>query len=319
MDIMSLFAITTGVAVFMLGMLLIKYSLSENFTEKSEMLLKKFTSGRFSATAVGTLATAVLQSSSAASVITSALADNGAISLYGAFWIIVGANLGTSFTGLLTAVSLSEIAPFAVTIGIALISFARKKALHCAGVFFAGFGLLFIGMNIMEGAAAEIRDNPVIYGVLEGCSSPFAGILTGSFFTALIQSSAAVTALLQTMAYDGIIGIRQAFYIILGSNIGTCATCLIASLGLGGGAKKVSYMHILYNLAGSLLFVFLSFFVPLPEIAGDIFPGNIKLQIGALNVIFNGASAIIALMLPIKEKNKKRDLHFVRSMVKYSR
>ncbi len=319
MDIMSLFAIATGVAVFMLGMLLIKYSLSENFTEKSEKLLKKFTAGRFSATAVGTLATAVLQSSSAASVITAALADNGAISLYGAFWIIVGANLGTSFTGLLTAVSLSEIAPFAVTIGIALISFARKKAFHNAGVFFAGFGLLFIGMNIMESAAAEIRDNPVIFGVLEGCSSPFAGILTGSLFTALIQSSAAVTALLQTMAYDGIIGIRQAFYIILGSNIGTCATCLIASLGLGGGAKKVSYMHILYNLAGSFLFVLLSFFIPLPEIAGNIFSGNIKLQIGALNVIFNGASAVIALMLPIKEKNKKRDLHFARRMVKYSR
>ena len=319
MDIMSLFALASGVSVFMLGMLMIKYSLSENFTEKSERLLKKFTSGRFSATAVGALATAALQSSSASSVITAALADNGTISLYGAFWIIVGANLGTTFTGLLTAVSLSEIAPLAVTIGVALISLTKKKTFHGAGVFFSGFGLLFVGMNIMEASAAVIKSSPVAYGILEGCSSPLAGLLTGSFFTALIQSSAAVTALLQTMAYDGIIGMRQAFYMILGSNIGTCATCFIASLGLGGGAKKVAYMHILYNLAGSLLFVLLSFFVPLPEIAGSIFPGNIKLQIGALNVIFNGASAIIALMLPVKERNKKRDLHFAPSVVKYSR
>lgn len=319
MNIMSLFALSTGVAVFMLGMMLIKHSLGENFTEKSEKLLKKFTSGRFSATAVGTLATAVLQSSSASSVITAALADSGTISLYGAFWIIVGANLGTTFTGLLTAVSLSDIAPFSVIIGIALISFSKKKLLRGTGIFLSGFGLLFIGMNIMEEAAADIKNSTVVYGMLEGCSSPFTGILTGSFFTALIQSSAAVTALLQTMAYDGIIGIRQAFYIILGSNIGTCATCFIASLGLGGGAKKVSYMHIVYNLAGSVLFVFLSFLIPLPEIAGSIFPGNIKMQIGALNVIFNGASALIALMLPIKEKNKKRDLHFVPRMVKYSR
>lgn len=317
MDIMSLFALGTGVSVFMLGMLLIKHSLGENFSRKSEELLNKFTSGRLSATAVGTLATAVLQSSSASSVITATLVDNGSLSLYGAFWIIVGANLGTTFTGLLTAVSLSEIAPFAVVAGIALISLTKRKLFHGIGVFFAGFGLLFIGMNMMETAATGIKDSPVLYSMLESCSSPFTGIITGSFFTALIQSSAAVTALLQTMAYDGILGIRQAFYIILGSNIGTCATCLIASTGLGGGAKKVAYMHVIYNLAGSLLFVLLSLFIPLPEIVQSIFPDNVKLQIGALNVIFNGASAIIALILPIKKK--KQDLHFVSPVVKYSR
>ena len=317
MSIMSLFALATGVSVFMLGMMLIKHSLGENFSEKSERLLNKFTSGRFSATAVGTVATAVLQSSSASSVITATLVDNGSLSLYSAFWIIVGANLGTTFTGLLTAVPLSEIAPFSVVAGIALISLTKKRLFHGAGVFFSGFGLLFIGMNIMENAAADIKDSPVLYSMLENCSSPFTGIITGSFFTALIQSSAAVTALLQTMAYDGILGIRQAFFIILGSNIGTCATCFIASTGLGGGAKKVAYMHILYNLAGSVFFAILSFFVPLPEIAESIFPDNIKLQIGALNVIFNGVSAIVALILPVK--SKKQDLHFIPRMLKYNR
>lgn len=320
MNIMSVFALGTGISVFMLGMMLIKYSLGENFSKKSEELLKKFTSGRFSAAAVGTLATAVLQSSSASSVITATLVDNGALSLYGAFWIIVGANLGTTFTGLLTAVSFSEFAPAACILGIALISLTKKKALYGAGVFLTGFGLLFVGMDIMENAAGDIKNSPVIYDILQKSSSPLTGILTGSLFTAVIQSSAAVTALLQTMAYDGIIGIRQAFYIILGSNIGTCATCFIASMGLGGGAKKVALMHIFYNFAGSLLFVFLAFFVPLPEITGSLFTGNIKMQIGFINVVFNGVCALAALILPIKEKNKeKQHLHFVSPVVKYSR
>ena len=317
MRIMSLFALGTGIAVFMLGMMLIKYSLGENFSNKTESLLHKFTAGRFSATAVGTFSTALVQSSSAISIITATLVDKGVLSLYRAFWIIVGANLGTTFTGLLTAVSFSDFAPAFLILGIALISLTKKKSLHGFGVFFAGFGLLFVGMDIMESAAGELKSSPFIYSVLRNSSSPLTGLLTGSLFTAVIQSSAATTALLQTMAYDGVIGIRQAFYIILGANIGTCATCFIASLGLGGGAKKVSYMHIFYNLAGSLFFVLLAVFVPLPEIAEGFFPGNVKMQIGVLNVLFNGASAIIALILPVKKK--KQDLHFIPSVVKYSR
>ncbi len=320
MNIMSVFALGTGIAVFMLGMMLIKYSLGENFSKKSEELLNKFTSGRFSAVAVGTVATAILQSSSASSVITAALVDSGVLSLYRAFWIIVGANLGTTFTGLLTAASFSEIAPAACIIGIALISLTKKKLLHGVGVFLTGLGLLFVGMDIMKSSAGDIKNSPVIYDILIRSSSPLTGILTGSFFTALIQSSAAVTALLQTMAYDGIIGVRQAFYIILGSNIGTCATCFVASLGLGDGAKKVAFLHIFYNLAGSLIFVILSFFIPLPEIAEDFFQGNIKMQIGFINVVFNGASALIALLAPIREnKSKKQHLHFLPRVLKYSR
>ena len=320
MDIMSVLALGTGISVFMLGMLCIKYSLGENFSGKSEELLNKFTSGRFSAVAVGTVATAILQSSSASSVITAALADKGVLSLYRAFWIIAGANLGTTFTGLLTAVSFSEIAPSFCIAGIALISLTKGKRLHGCGVFLTGLGLLFVGMNIMEGAVGNIKNSPFVYNVLVRSSAPLTGILTGSFFTALFQSSAAVTALLQAMAYDGIIGISQAFYIILGSNIGTCATCFIASMGLGGAAKKVALMHIVYNLAGALFFIILAFFVPLPEIAERFFTGNIKMQIGFLNVLFNGISVFLVLFLPIKENNsKKQHLHFTFPVLKYIR
>ncbi len=320
MNIMSVFALGTGTAVFMLGMMLIKYSLGENFSKKSENLLNKFTSGRFSAVATGAVATAILQSSSASSVITATLADKGAVSLYKAFWIIVGANLGTTFTGLLTAASFSEIAPAACIIGILFISLTKRRVLHGAGVFLTGFGLLFVGMNIMESAAGDIKDSPVIYDILLKSSSPLTGVLTGSFLTAVIQSSAAVTALLQTMAYDGIIGISQAFYIILGANIGTCATCFIASMSLGGSAKKVALFHIIYNLVGSLLFIILGEFIPVAGLASGFFDGNIKMQIGFLNVLFNGISAVAALLLPIKENNReKHHLHLTKPVLKYTR
>ena len=325
MSILSVLSLLAGVAIFMFGMLLIKYALSENLNKKTEGLMKKFTSGRFSATLTGTAVTAALQSSSASSVITATLVDNGSLSLYSAFWIIVGANLGTTFTGLLTAVSFSDIAPFFCVIGIVLLAMTERKGLSTAGIFFMGFGLLFVGMATMKNAVGDIRDSRVVYDILQKSSSPFTGLLTGCFFTALIQSSAATTALLQTMAEDGIVGIRQCFYILLGANVGTCATCVIASSGLGSSAKKVSWMHTMYNFSGSVFFVLLSLVIPLPEMAEQFFPGNVKMQTGMINVFFNLITAIIALMLPVKKafcsekSNKINYLHSFPRVLKYNR
>ena len=325
MSILSLLSLLAGVAIFMFGMLLIKYSLSENFNEKTEALLKKFTSDRFSATLTGTVATAALQSSSASSVITAALVDSGKLSLYSAFWIIVGANLGTTFTGLLTAASFSDIAPFMCIVGTALLTLTKSKRLNGAGIFFMGFGLLFVGMATMKAAVGDIRNSEIAYDILQNSSSPVTGLLTGCFFTALIQSSAATTALLQTLAEDGLVGIRQCFYILLGANIGTCATCVIASSGLGSAAKRVSQMHTLYNFFGSVFFVLLSLVLPLPEMAEMFFPGDIKMQTGVLNVFFNLAAAVIVLLLPVKrfisseKSNKINYLHSFPPVLKCNR
>ncbi len=322
MGILSIVLLSSGVAVFMFGMLLIKQTLGDSFGERSEKMLSRFTSGRVSSLLTGTAVTALLQSSSAVSVLTAAFADKGAISLYTAMWLIVGANLGTTFTGLLTAVSFADAAPLACVIGVALIMLSKGKRARLAGYFFAGFGLLFVGMGMMEAAAEDIRKSVVIYEILRKSSSPLTGLLTGSLFTALIQSSSAVTALLQSMAEDEIIGISQAFYIILGANIGTCATCLIASRGLGTAARSVALIHVLYNLSGSLLFVFLAEIFPVAEIALRLFPGDVKMQIGFLNVFFNGVSALFMLLLPVtegtfrKKESENRHLHLRFDMVK---
>lgn len=306
MGVLSALYIASGVAVFILGMYIIKYALEKNYGKKLEGILTRFTGNRFSAVLTGALVTFMMQSSSASSVLTAAFVDSGYISLYKAFWIIVGANAGTTFTGLFTALDISLYAPVLLVPGILIISVCKKENLVNKGLLITGIGLIFTGLGIMGNSVEEIKNMHFLWEVLSMCSSPVTGITVGAFITAVIQSSSAVTAILQTLASGGFIGIRQAFFIILGSNIGTCGTSAIASMGLKNGAKKVALLHIVYNLAGVLLFLAVSLIFPLPEFIENTFPSGIKTQIAVINIVFNAASAVLALMLPVREGNAVR-------------
>ena len=301
MGALSALCIGVGVSLFMLGMYIIKYALEKSYGKKLEGILARFTGNRFSAVITGALVTFMMQSSSASSVLTAAFVDSGYITLYKAFWIIVGANAGTTFTGLFTALDISLYAPVVLVPGILIITFCKKESRVNKGLLIIGIGLIFTGLGIMGDGVEKIKNLHFLSEVLSLCSSPVTGILVGAFITAAIQSSSAVTAILQTLASGGIIGIRQAFFIILGSNIGTCGTLAIASMGLKNGAKKVAAMHIVYNLAGALLFLIASLFFPLPEFIEASFPSGIKTQIAVINIVFNVVSAVIALMLPLRE------------------
>lgn len=298
-----------GISLFILGMLMIKYSLKENYGDKLQKYLLKFTRNRVSGVLTGAAVTFCMQSSSASSVLTAAFVDSGYLDLYRAFWIIAGANAGTAFTGLITAMDVSAVAPVFCVAGVVMISFCRKKKLTGAGIVLTGLGLLFVGMNFMTEASQEISGLPFLQKGLIMCSSPVTGVLAGAFITALVQSSSAVTAILQSLAGSGIIGIEQAYYIILGSNIGTCATCAVSCAGLSKGAKYVSYMHILYNAAGALLFFVLGEIFPVSCFSEYISSDNIKTAVAGINIIFNVVSALAALMLPVRsftgEKRKQ--------------
>jgi len=302
--LISFISLGSGVALFMFGMLLVKYSLEKNYGDKMKDILSKFTGNRFLSTLTGAFVTFALQSSSASSVLTAAFVDSGYLTLYKAFWIIVGANAGTTFTGLLTAVDFSNYTGILLVIGIIIISVCKKQRNINKGVLLSGLGMMFTGLTFMGNAVNGVKEHKIFISILSSCSSPVTGILSGALVTAVIQSSSAVTAVLQSLAGEGLIGIRQAFYMILGANIGTCATCAIASMGLSGGAKKVSLMHIMYNLSGSVLFVFLSSFIPVPEIVEGFCGNNMKLSIALINIIFNVCTAVAALSLPIKEKTE---------------
>lgn len=302
MSFFSALQLSVGVSLFIFGMLLIKYSLKENYGNKLKKFLSDFTGNRFSAVLTGAFVTFAMQSSSASSVLTAAFVDSGYLSLYKAFWIIVGANAGTAFTGLVTALDMTKSAPVLCVVGVVLISFCKSKKNVGAGIMLTGMGLLFVGMTFMGDAVSAVSESAFFAEVLTMCSSPLTGLLAGTLFTALIQSSSAVTALLQTLAFEGIIGIRHAYYIILGSNIGTCATCAVSCIGLSKGAKYVSYMHIIYNAAGSLGFLLLAEVFPLPEYISSFAGDNIKASIAFINIFFNVATALLSLVLPIKEK-----------------
>ncbi len=301
MGALSALYIVSGVSVFILGMYIIKYALEKSYGRRLESILSRFTGNRFSAVMTGALVTFMMQSSSASSVLTAAFVDSGYITLYKAFWIIVGANAGTTFTGLFTALDITLYAPVLLVPGILIITFCKKESRVNKGLLITGVGLIFTGLGIMGDSVEEIKNMHFFSEVLSMCSSPVTGILVGAFITAVIQSSSAVTAILQTLASGGIIGIRQAFFIILGSNIGTCGTSAIASIGLKNGAKKVAVMHIVYNLAGALIFLLVSLLFPLPEFIENTFPSGIKTQVAVINIVFNIVSAVLALMLPVRE------------------
>lgn len=300
MIILPFIFLSAGVSVFILGMLMIKYTLRRSLADRIKNLLIRFTKNRLSACITGAAVTFCLQSSSASSVLTAAFSDSGVLTLYQAFFIIVGANLGTTFTGLFTAFPFFKALPVFTVIGIILLMLPERLKMTDAGIAVSGFGLMFTGMHIMGEASGEISSFTFVSDILAVSDSPFTGVLTGAFFTAVIQSSSAVTALLQVLSAQGIIGIRQVYYILLGSNIGTCATCAAASIGLRDSAKKVSLMHIFYNFAGVVIFVIIAEIIPLPEFIQSVSPENISMQTAVLNIFFNFASAVFALLLPVK-------------------
>lgn len=298
-------AVASGIAVFIFALRLLSTALRDSFAAELSRLLAKFTKNRFSACLTGALVTAAMQSSSASTVMTAALADSGVISVYSALWIVIGANVGTTLTGLLTAADFTGIAPLFSVAGALLLSFGKKKKLCAAGSALMGLGLMFVGMNIMNGAVRGLESSAFISELLKNCGNPVTGVLNGALVTAVIQSSAALTAILQTLSVNGAVGIRQAYYIILGANIGTCATSAVAAMGLKSSAKKVAAAHIIFNLAGSLFFVLIAAFIPVPELIAEKCAGGIKTQIAAVNIIINIVSAAAALCLPLKKPKAK--------------
>lgn len=302
MVFISFIGIAGSVALFMFGMLLVKYALEKEYGSSMKQILSEFSKNRITGFITGTFVTVALQSSSASSVLTAAFVDSGYLTLYNAFWIIVGANTGTTFTGLLSAWDFSAYSGILLVAGIMIISFCKKEKTTAKGLLLSGLGMMFTGLSLMGDSVNAIKDHEFFVSLLSSCNSPVPGIVSGAFVTALVQSSSAVTAILQSLAGEGLMDINQAYFMILGANIGTCATCAVASAGLSSGARKVSLMHILYNLAGSVLFAVASVFIPVAEIIFSVSGGNIKLSIALINIVFNSVTAAVALMLPIRKK-----------------
>lgn len=299
-DIEMLFKFAGGLGLFLYGMNIMADGLQKAAGNKMKSLLGILTGNRFLAVLVGALVTAIIQSSSATTVMVVGFVNAGLMDLTQAVGVIMGANIGTTITAWL--VSMNELgdilkpefyAPVVVCIGAFLILFAKKNRKKQVGEILVGFGALFIGLSFMSGAIIPYRDAPVFANAFMILGkNPILGILTGAVVTAVIQSSSASVGILQTLALNGMVNWGSAIFITLGQNIGTCITALLSSAGAHRTAKRAAVIHFLFNVIGTLIFgsVMFLIFAFNKELANAHIN---SVQISVFHTIFNIMNTIV--------------------------
>ena len=296
-DILSLLG---GLALFLFGMKLMSDSLEAAAGKRLKSILERLTSRPINGVLVGTGLTAIIQSSSATTVMVVGFVNSGLMSLTSAVWVIMGANIGTTITGQLIAIDITAIAPLIAFIGVAMIVFFKSKKLDAFGSVIGGLGILFIGMETMSNAMVPLRTMPEFVGLISKFQNPFIGILVGALFTALIQSSSASVGILQALAKSGVMTLSSSIYVLFGQNIGTCITSVLASIGTSKNAKRTTIIHLTFNIIGTVIFVSISMLFPFAHLVESITPNNVAAQIANVHTIFNVATTL--LLLPIGTK-----------------
>ncbi len=293
MEFTNVMGLLGGLALFLYGMQMMSTGLEVAAGDKMKQILEKLTTNRFLGIGVGALITALVQSSSATTVMVVGFVNSGMMTLRQAVWIIMGANIGTTITGQLIALNVGVIAPLVAFTGVALIVFSKNQKLHYIGNIFAGIGILFIGMDMMSDAMSPLQDSPAFIELLSKFDNPLLGIGVGAAFTAIIQSSAASIGILQTLANSGVIQLYGASFVLFGQNIGTCITALLASIGTNRNAKRTTMIHILFNVIGTIIFTILCIFTPLVSFIAGTNPGNPAGQIANMHTFFNIVTTIL--------------------------
>ncbi len=285
-----------GLGLFLYGMKLMGDGLENVAGEKLKSILEKVTSNRIMAVVVGAAVTAIIQSSSATTVMVVGFVNAGLMNLSQAAGVIIGANIGTTVTAQLVAFKLEDVAPIFIGIGTAIILFSKNKKRRDLGNIILGFGILFMGLGVMSEAMTPMKDSPAFKDfILMIGDNWILGIITGLAMTAVLQSSSATTGLLIALASTGAINMSVALPVIFGCNIGTCVTALLSSIGTNKTARKAALIHLIFNLAGTL--VFLPLMTPLTHLVESLTPGDIKRQIANAHTVFNVTNTIV--MLPL--------------------
>ena len=300
MKLTDIFAMCGGLALFLYGMTMMSNGLELAAGNKMKSILEKLTTNRFLGVIVGALITAVIQSSSATTVMVVGFVNAGLMNLTNAVWVIMGANIGTTITGQLIAIDITALAPIIAFVGIAMIVFFKSKKMDAFGTIIGGLGILFMGMEMMSNAMVPLRSSPDFIRIVSTFENPFIGILVGAVFTAIIQSSSASVGILQALAKSGVVTLPSAIYVLFGQNIGTCITAVLASIGTGRNAKRTTIIHLSFNLIGTIIFVTISMLLPFADFVQSLTPGNIPAQIANVHTVFNVVTTI--LLLPFGTK-----------------
>ncbi|MBR3839061.1 MAG: Na/Pi cotransporter family protein [Clostridia bacterium] len=313
--IQSLIWLLAGVGIFIVGMNFMSSSLEKGAGAGMKKMLEKISNNRFSGVCIGAGVTAIVQSSSATSVMVIGLVNAGVMTLVQATSIIMGANVGTTITGILVALKNDyfNMAMYLLAFIGVMLTFLQKEKAKIAGNLCCGLGLIFVGLNIMS--SEEAFGNPLVEEMFTGIFSkidfPVLLIVVGIIFTALIQSSSAATGVVITMVGTGVLPLDMALFIVLGANIGTCVTAMLASVGAKPNSKRVAFIHFVFNFIGTVLFtaIIWIFKDPVVDLLSTAFPGSdpmaLQMRVSAFHVIFNVSTT--ALLLP-----------FVKQLVKLS-
>ncbi len=295
MNVTDLLGLLGGLALFLYGMQMMSAGLEDAAGNRMKQILERLTANRFLGVAVGAGITAVIQSSSATTVMVVGFVNSGMMTLKQAVWIIMGANIGTTITGQLIALDVGALAPLFAFVGVVFIVFVKKIVFHHYGQIIAGLGILFIGMEMMSSAMMPLRDSPAFVDLVSNFSNPFIGILAGAAFTALIQSSSASVGILQALAVSGVIGLPTAVYVLFGQNIGTCITAVLASIGTSRNAKRTTVIHLMFNIIGTVLFTAVCMATPLTDFMVSLTPDKPAAQIANMHTLFNIVTTLLLL------------------------
>lgn len=292
----NIISLLGGLALFLYGMQMMSAGMEAAAGNRMKSILEKLTANRFLGVAVGAGITAVIQSSSATTVMVVGFVNSGMMTLRQAVWIIMGANIGTTITGQLIALDAGAIAPLIAFAGVAMIVFLKNQKAHHIGSILGGLGILFIGMDMMSNAMMPLRDSEAFVSLMTRFTNPLLGILAGAVFTSIIQSSSASVGILQALAQSGVIPFSGAVYVLFGQNIGTCITALLASIGTSRNAKRTTVIHLSFNIIGTAIFTVATICLPLTAWVAAMTPGNVVSQIANMHTLFNIVTT--ALLLP---------------------
>ena len=313
--IQSLIWLLAGVGVFIVGMNFMGDALEKSAGSGMKRLLERISNNRFSGVGIGAGVTAIIQSSSATSVMVIGLVNAGVMTLMQATPIIMGANIGTTITGVLVALKNDyfNMAMYLLAFAGVMMGFFKNQKIKIAGSLCCGLGLIFVGLEVMS--SEQAFGNPLVENmfteIFKMIDFPLLLILVGVVFTALIQSSSASTSVVITMVGAGVLPLDLALFIVLGANIGTCVTALLASVGANANSKRVALIHFTFNVIGTVLFtaIIWIFREPMVNFLVSLFPGNdpmsLQMRVSVFHVIFNVTTT--CLLLP-----------FVKQLVHYS-
>lgn len=318
-----------GLGLFLYGMTLMGDGLQKAAGKRLKAIVGALTKSTLRGVIVGAIVTAIIQSSSGTTVMVVGFVNAGIMNLNQALGVIMGANIGTTMTGILIALNLNKYAPLLIGVGTLLVLMSKNKTLKSTGEAVLGFGILFLGMKTMEGGLKPLGNTPFFVNAMATLDSPILGVLVGFIVTAIVQSSSAVVGIIQALGMQGLISIGAAFPILLGSNIGSTMTAALSSLGAHKTAKRAALLHFLFNFIGSGFFLIIfiltkGVFVNFMESTFQTLPGQIAMSHLGFNVLntlllFPFVNQLVALaekLIPGKDNEDRITIYLDERMLK---